>query len=106
MFSRIARTGTLSVDGIVSAEGEALGSSSSLNVQPPFYVGGVPQSALNNTAGKIPVSTKLLPNDIEEVYVTCIISLWPTNAILIMFTVQLCTRYNSIRILAQFLYTP
>ena len=55
LFSRVARSGVLTVDGVVQSTGDALGSSTSLNVKPPFYVGGVAPTALNETSGKIPV---------------------------------------------------
>ena len=55
VFTRTARLGDLFVDGRKEASGEALGTSTSLNVKPPFYVGGVAPDALNETSGKIPV---------------------------------------------------
>ena len=54
MFARQERYGTLTVDGIEVASAESPGGATELNVDPPFYFGGVADDR-ENTRDKIPV---------------------------------------------------
>lgn len=48
MFNRDRQNGTLVVDDVVVAEGSSPGNTQTINVDAPYYVGGISPEVLNN----------------------------------------------------------
>ena len=55
-FSREQQTGRLVIDGEEVATGLSQGTTKSINISPPFYVGGMPTEAAEAASGNLRVS--------------------------------------------------